>query len=95
MCIFMTIVQTHSHLVTGDVIGIVDTPRLPDETWGTGLNSCDNYEIRTDYKIENLEHKRILEKHFVAEGRMITDNTKSLILLSEVDEYCIDHSWFI
>lgn len=49
----------------------------------------------TGYSIEDLEHKRIIEKCFEAEGRMFTENTESLILPSEVDEYCIDNSWFI
>lgn len=53
------------------------------------------YEIMTGCSIEDLEHKRIIEKCFEAEGRMFTENTESLILPSEVDEYCIDNSWFI
>lgn len=54
-----------------------------------------NYESRTGYNIENLEHKRIIEKCFEADGRMFTENTKSLILPSEVEEYFIENSWFI
>lgn len=49
----------------------------------------------TGYSIEDLEHKGILEKCFEAEDRMFTENTESLILPPEVDEYCIDNSWFI
>ena len=49
----------------------------------------------TGYSIEDLEHKRILEKCFEAEGRMFRENTESLTLPSEVDEDCIGNSWFI